>query len=70
MKESKEKGIFVSGLGQHVVNGVQEMMRMLQVGGGDARSLRVYDGGTFNSSNEVNLHDSSASAIARSARPR
>ena len=31
MKESKERGIYVNGLGQHVVTGVPDMMRKLQV---------------------------------------
>mmetsp|Transcript_20257 Transcript_20257/g.44229 ORF Transcript_20257/g.44229 Transcript_20257/m.44229 type:complete len:701 (+) Transcript_20257:74-2176(+) len=32
IKESKEKGMYVAGLGQHVVTGVQEMARKLQLG--------------------------------------
>lgn len=32
VKDSKERGIYVQGLGQHVVTGMQDMMRKLQVG--------------------------------------
>ncbi|GAX80379.1 hypothetical protein CEUSTIGMA_g7818.t1 [Chlamydomonas eustigma] len=32
IKESKERGIYVNGLGQHVVTGMQDMMKKLQLG--------------------------------------
>jgi hypothetical protein len=31
IKESKERGIYVNGLGQHVITGMQDMMKKLQV---------------------------------------